>query len=253
MLSQKFNVVSTKGNLNSETGLPLSVFGIKKENEVGVFELGMNRAGEMSEISRVLKANFAIVTNIGTAHIGRLGSHENIAAEKKHALDFIQNDGVALIPKADDFAQFLSKDVKGKVIFYGENENRVKFVSDEGLFGSTIDVDGVKVHVPLPGKHNALDAIAAAELSLYLGVSAQKIKEATEKLSPLGGRSEILRGKYTVIKDCYNANPDSMESAISLVRSVQEKNVRKILVLGEMLELGADRARIWLFWSATSF
>lgn len=240
MLSRRFSVVSTSGNLNSETGLPLSVFSIRSGHGAGVFELGMNRAGEMAEISRVLRPEFVVVTNIGTAHIGILGSRGAIAAQKKLALDYIGEGGAAVIPAADDYAGYLASGVRGKVVRYGADGARCRLVSDEGLLGSRILVDGVEVRVPLPGRHNALDAIGAAELALELGVPAEEIRAAVESMPPLGGRSEIIRGRLTVVKDCYNANPDSMAAAIRLVSGVEG---RKILVLGEMLELGAESER----------
>ena len=120
ILKQKYNVISNIGNLNSETGLPLSVFNIRNEHEVGLFEMGMNRVNEIGEIANVLRPNYGIITNIGNAHIGILGSMEKISEEKKKSLSFIKADGVAFIPASDKFANFLSSNVKGKTVKYGE-------------------------------------------------------------------------------------------------------------------------------------
>ncbi|MBP5175699.1 MAG: UDP-N-acetylmuramoyl-tripeptide--D-alanyl-D-alanine ligase, partial [Treponema sp.] len=111
ILSRKYNLVCNEGNLNSETGLPLSVFKIRKEHELGLFEMGMNREGEMGEIAAVLKPRFAVITNIGTAHIGNLGSRENIAAEKARIFEHFHSFGTAVIPREDDFASFLENQV----------------------------------------------------------------------------------------------------------------------------------------------
>lgn len=241
VLSQKFSVVATEGNFNSETGLPLSVFRIRKNHELGLFEMGMNRKNEIKEIAQVFKPEFAIITNIGTAHIGILGSRENIAAEKKNVFNFIDEKGAAFIPENDDFKDFLSKDAKGEVIFYGEKSDKnVKFLRDEGLDGTIFEVDGLEVRLALPGHYNFLNALGAVALAKKLGLTAQEIKRGIETLKPLGGRSEILHGKYTVLKDCYNANPDSMEKAVELCSSVKKTNPdqKKIFVLGDMLELG---------------
>ena len=118
VLKQKYNVVYTQGNFNSETGLPLSVFNIRSEHSVGVFEMGMNRVDEIGEIAAVLKPKYALVTNVGTAHIGILGSQENIAAEKRKIFNYIPEDGVAFIPAEDDFKEFLGQNVKGKITYY---------------------------------------------------------------------------------------------------------------------------------------
>ncbi len=240
ILSTRFSVISTKGNLNSETGLPLSVFGIQNQHEAGVFELGMNRVGEMAEISRVLKPNYVIITNIGSAHLGKLGSREKIASEKKHALDFVKEDGIALVPLEDDFADFLCDGVRSSIVRFSLNSKCASLVSLDALSPSVIRVCDTKINVHIPGRHNALDAIAAALLSLYLGVSPAQIKEGIESVFPSNARSEVVRGTFTVVKDCYNANPDSLKAALRLFSELPQKENKKIVVLGEMLELGDE-------------
>ena len=238
ILSQKYNVVSNAGNLNSETGLPLSVFKIRPEHELGLFEMGMNRKNEIGEIANVFKPNYGVITNIGTAHVGLLGSRQNIATEKKKIFDFVDETGVCVIPKNDDFAGFLADGVRGKVVFYGNEVNpRIRFISDEGLFGTKFSVDGIEISLSLPGKYNFSNALGAISLALELGLSVQEIKRGVESLPSLNGRSELVQKKnFTILKDCYNANPDSMEKALELVSSV-DFDGKKILVLGDMFEL----------------
>ena len=244
ILSQKYSVVSNPGNLNSETGLPLSVFGIRKEHQVGVFEMGMNRHNEMGEISAVLKPRFAIITNIGTAHIGNLGNRENIAIEKGKIFDHFHGFGTAVIPKNDDFADFLADNVEGKVVFYGDGEDpSVKFVADLGLDGTEFSVDGKKCVLPLPGKYNFGNALGAIALAKVLGLDSESIVKGIQSMKPMFGRSQVIKGKYTVVQDCYNANPDSMEKSIDFISSVTcRPGQKKILVLGDMLELGESSA-----------
>ncbi|MBQ4379024.1 MAG: UDP-N-acetylmuramoyl-tripeptide--D-alanyl-D-alanine ligase [Treponema sp.] len=238
ILRQKFSVIATKGNFNSETGLPLSVFNIRPEHELGLFEMGMNRVNEIGEISEVFKPNYAIITNIGTAHIGILGSRQNIANEKKKIFNYIDSFGSAFIPKEDDFANFLEKGVKGKVVKYGPGcDESIKLVADEGLAGTVFTVDGVLMRLSLPGKYNFLNALGAIALAKELGCTAEQIKAGIESLKPLGGRSTIKKGKFTVLEDCYNANPDSMEKALDLCKDTKTEG-KKIYVLGDMLELG---------------
>ena len=240
ILRQKFSVIATKGNFNSETGLPLSVFNIRGEHELGLFEMGMNRVNEIGEIAEVFKPNYAIITNIGTAHIGILGSRQNIANEKKKIFTYIDSFGAAFIPKDDDFASFLEKGVKGKVVKYGfDCDESVKLVADEGLAGTVFTVDGVEMRLSLPGQYNFLNALGAIALAKELGCTAQQIKAGIESLKPLGGRSTIKKGKYTVLEDCYNANPDSMEKALDLCADTKIEG-KKIYVLGDMLELGEE-------------
>lgn len=238
ILRQKFSVAATEGNYNSETGLPLSVFKIRKEHELGLFEMGMNRVDEIKEIAGVFKPEYSIITNIGTAHIGILGSRENIAREKKNVFNHIDKDGCAFIPEADDYRDFLSEGLSGNVVYYGEHSNeRIKFISDDGLDGTTFSVDGVEIHLALPGHYNYINALGAISLSLKLGVTPLQIKAGIESLKIPGGRSALRKGKYTILEDCYNANPDSMAKALELC-SATKNTGKKIYVLGDMLELG---------------
>ncbi|MFA6856282.1 MAG: UDP-N-acetylmuramoyl-tripeptide--D-alanyl-D-alanine ligase [Treponema sp.] len=251
VLKQKYNVVYNEGNLNSETGLPLSVFKIKKEHEIGVFEMGMNRENEIGEIAAVLKPQYALVTNIGTAHIGILGSRENIAGEKRKIFRYIPENGAAFIPSSDDFAAFLSEEIKGCIINYGKDipssESGVTFISDDGICGTTFKVGSKEVKLKLPGIYNYQNALGAVAIGRYFGVTDNSIKNALESFMPVAGRTETesfeLRGGtcVTLVKDCYNANPDSMAKVLTFCSSV--KNIhRRIYVLGDMLELGTKSA-----------
>lgn len=239
VLARKYRVVTNKGNLNSETGLPLSVFNIRKEHEAGVFEMGMNRENEIGEISAVLKAHYAIVTNIGTAHIGLLGSRDNIAREKAKVFDHFDSQSIGVIPFDDDYAEFLEKQIRGKCIHYGKDTDSVKFIADLGLKGTEFSVGKNRAVLKLPGKYNYKNALGAIALCQELGVSDSEIAQGINGLEPMFGRSQVIEDKYTIVQDCYNANPDSMEKSIEFVSSVTSGE-KKIFVLGDMLELGAD-------------
>lgn len=241
ILSQKYKVICNKGNLNSETGLPLSCFEIQKEHEVALLEMGMNRENEIGELARTFKPQFAVITNIGTAHIGMLGSRQKIAQEKKKVFDYIKKNGAAVIPYSDDFAGYLAEGVKGKIVYYGKDvkNNGIEFVSDDGIDGTTFKIDNLTVHLSIPGSYNFQNTLAAVELARVLGLTAQQIKKGVESVKPLGGRSHIINGKYTILEDCYNANPDSMEKAIEFSGSLKISG-KKIFVLGSMLELGEE-------------
>ena len=238
-------VVYTKGNFNSETGLPLSVFQIRKNHRIGIFEMGMNRVNEIGEISKVLKSNYGIITNIGTAHIGILGSQKNIAEEKRKSLAYINKNGAAFVPAADAFADFCTEQVKGKVVKFGKSvcdEYDVKFISDNGLMGTTFSVSNHVINLKLSGEHNFENCLGVIALAEECGLSPKIIKKGLEKLNGLSGRMESeqlkLNGKnVTVLKDFYNANLDSMEKVIEFAGSL--KNTGKIIfVLADMKELG---------------
>ncbi len=242
-------IAYTKGNLNSETGLPLSVFKIRGDEKIGIFEMGMNRVNEIGEISKVLKSKYGIITNIGTAHIGILGSRQNIAAEKRKSLSYIPAEGAAIVGAADDFADFCTENVSGKVVKFGKDipaeVSGVKFIEDKGLFGSDFELDGLKVHLPLSGNYNYLNALAVIACAKELGIPAEEIKAGLEGVAAISGRMEVcqtlLRNgkKVVLIKDCYNANLDSMLKVIDFCGKLKDVG-KKIFVLADMKELGAE-------------
>ena len=243
------SVAYTKGNFNSETGLPLSVFQIRGDEKVCILEMGMNRVNEIGEISKVFKSKYGIITNIGTAHIGILGSQENIAREKRKSFDYIPEDGAVFVNKADPFADFCTEKVKGKVVKFGKNipssESGVEFIEDKGLFGTEFTIDGIKTNLSLSGEYNFYNALAVIACAKEIGIPSQKIKEGLESLSAIPGRMEsrqlsLKNGKkIIVLKDCYNANLDSMQKVLEFCREL--KNIgKKIFVLADMKELGNE-------------
>jgi len=240
IISNEKNTVMNKGNLNSETGLPLSVFNVRPQHETGIFELGMNRRGEISETAFVLKPNIAIITNIGTAHIENFGSKLEILEEKKNIYKFMKENDIALIPANDEYAENLADGVTCKVRYYGTDSFcELEQTRSLGLEGTEIVWAGEKIRFALPGKHSMEDAIAAIAIAKEVPVSAGAIKKGLESVKPLFGRLEILKGRTTVIRDCYNANPESTAKSVEFCDSL-EWTGRKVYVIGDMLELGEN-------------
>ncbi|MDR2313938.1 MAG: UDP-N-acetylmuramoyl-tripeptide--D-alanyl-D-alanine ligase [Spirochaetaceae bacterium] len=241
MARREKKVVMNPGNLNSETGLPLAAFEVRDHHEMGIFEAGMNRKGEMAELAAVLRPHIALITNIGPAHIGILGSMEAIAGEKKDIFSRFTGTETALIPEDDPFRDYLARDVKGKIVFYGqknlEASGKLTAVHDQGLGGTEIVWEGVPARLGLPGRHNVQNALAAAALAGEAGIGGPSIREGLESVQGLFGRSEVLRGKTTVIRDCYNANPDSTAEALAFCDGLSWPG-RRVYVMGSMLELG---------------
>lgn len=240
ILAREKRVVMNEGNLNSETGLPLSIFSIRSDHEVGVFEMGMNRRGEIAELAAVLRPDIALITNIGTAHIGILGSKDKIAEEKKSIFSQFNGSQIAFIPEYDSYGEFLKKGVQGKICLYGPRST-VSFGGGRslGLKGIEFVWDGKTITIALPGQHNILNAIAAAAIAQEAGASPTAIQEGLASVKPLFGRGEVFQGPVTLIRDCYNANPESTIAAIEFCDDI-EWSGRRIYVIGSMLELGAD-------------
>ena len=238
MIGREKSVVMNKGNLNSETGLPLSVFEVRSHHEIGIFEAGMNRRGEIAELAKVLRPDLALITNIGSAHIGILGSREAIAEEKKQIFSEFSGGNTALIPDDDEFRDFLADGVRGRTVFYGSSSlPGLGAVKDLGLEGTEIVWEGEHVRFGLPGKFNLSNALAAAALAREIPVSGASIREGLESVKPLFGRGEVLRGRTVLIRDCYNSNPESSREALDFCDGL-EWHGRKVYVMGSMLELG---------------
>lgn len=243
IFSVSHSVVMNEGNLNSETGLPLSVFQIRAHHDVGVFELGMNRTGEIAEITEVLLPSIALITNVGTAHIGILGSKAAIAEEKKQIFSRFTEGCVGLVPEGDEWSRFLSDVSSGRVREYGIAATEgIGGFEDKGLEGSVIKYLGEEISLRLPGSYNRQNAIAAIAIAREAGVPHSDIKAGIEAVRALFGRTEILRGDITVIRDCYNANPDSMGKALEFCDDVAWSG-KKLYVIGSMLELGSESDR----------
>jgi UDP-N-acetylmuramoyl-tripeptide--D-alanyl-D-alanine ligase len=242
MIGAEKTVITNQGNLNSETGLPLSVFAVRDHHQVGIFEAGMNAAGEIASLAAVLRPVLALITNTGPAHIGILGSLEAIASEKKQIFSRFTGTETALIPEDDPFTDFLSSGIKGNTVLYGqrslEAEGIIGAIRDRGLAGTEIVWEGIPAVFGLPGKHNVKNAVAAAAVARELGISGDSIRKALASVKPLFGRGEILNGKTTVIRDCYNANPVSSAEALDFCDGVQWPG-RKVYIIGTMLELGS--------------
>jgi UDP-N-acetylmuramoyl-tripeptide--D-alanyl-D-alanine ligase len=223
----------------------------------------MNRQGEIAELSSVLKPQFALINNIGSAHVGCIGSIEGIASEKKAIFSEFTGTEIAFLPEYDDFTPFLAENVNGKVRFFGENtekkSGRLNSVKDLGFGGWEIVWEGERARFALPGGHNLKNALAAAAVASETGVSAAAIRAGLESAAPLFGRSEIVaieNGEFVpffpaapqddgaarrtvLVRDCYNANPESSRAAIDFCDAVSWTG-RKIYVFGSMLELGEN-------------
>jgi UDP-N-acetylmuramoyl-tripeptide--D-alanyl-D-alanine ligase len=237
---QEKPVAATPGNLNSETGLPLAVFTVRPHHEVGIFEMGMNRRGEIGELAGVLKPAIGLVTNIGTAHIGLIGSKTAILNEKKAIFSGFTGTELALIPADEECGEELARGISGKVCFYDASSfPELGEVRDRGLEGTELIWEGKKVLLGLTGKHNVKNALAAIAIARAIPVGSAAIREGLASVKPLFGRGEILRGAVTVIRDCYNANPESTAAAIAFCDDLEWPG-RKLYVIGSMLELGEE-------------
>jgi UDP-N-acetylmuramoyl-tripeptide--D-alanyl-D-alanine ligase len=245
------------GNLNSETGLPLSCFLVRPGTEIAVFEMAMNHLGEIADLTDIVRPSLALITNIGMAHIGFCGSQEAIALEKKAIFSRFTGRETAFLPRGDRFYDLLARDVRGRIVPFGPGATRgFEKSEDRGLDGSVIVWEGLRIRLPLVGRHNVSNALAAISVAVELGVAPAQVRDGLESARPLAGRSEIIRGRVTIVADCYNSSPDSARELLTLLGELPRAE-RRIGVFGSMLELGhesvAAHARLGAAVAAAGF
>lgn len=244
VLSIRYRVIKTEGNLNNHIGLPLSILAASAADDAAVWEIGMNHPGEIAPLAELARPDMAIVTNIGVAHIEYMGSREAIALEKGVLVEAVGPNGSVILPAEDDFADSLAARAKARVIRAGLNGGSVTAsgvtMTAEGCrFTLQADGESVAARLPLPGLHMVKNALLAVAAGLEFGLSLEECAEGLEAVRLTGGRllRRVIRG-VTVLDDTYNANPDSMEAALQTLGALPTGGNR-IAVLGRMGELGA--------------
>lgn len=228
----------TPGNYNSTIGIPLAAMPLDDAYRYGVFEMAMNRRGEMARLADMVSPDWALVTNIGTAHIGLVGSQRGIAEEKAQVAARFDGSQTCLVPGNDGYAEFLAERVNGRVVYYGKGYTPdLESIDLKGLTGSLLKWRGRSIRLRIPGRHNVHNALGALSLAVEMGIEPGIIVDGLESVRPLFGRGELIDGPVTIFQDCYNANPESVRAALELV-SESGWSGRVVLVLGPMKELG---------------
>lgn len=240
VVSQKYNTLKTKGNLNNFIGLPLTVLQLKNE-EAMVIEMGMSSLGEISKLTQIAKPTIAVITNIGTAHIGKLGSRENILKAKLEILEGLQGNTVIINNDNDLLHKWaLENENNYNIITYGIKNKSTYMASSINLYEDRSEyyLDEDLVTVPVGGEHFILNSLCSIAVGKALNIDIKDIIKGISELELSKQRMEECKSKNgaIVINDTYNANYDSMKAAITYLKSVN--NRRKIAILGDMLELG---------------
>lgn len=245
ILSTTFRTEKTPVNHNNDIGMPMAVLAMPEDTQVAVLEMGMNHFREMAYLASIAHPDIAAIVNIGTMHIEHLGSVEGILQAKLEILEGMQENGKVLLNGDDRMLRNAKVLTQREIVYFGCNEpkncNIYAFdVKEEGGMLRFIVSDGrhqFPVDMELEGTHFVSDALAAISIGMMLGVSQQNICEALSQFRNMDGRQEIFEANgYTIIKDCYNAGPESMTAALTVLG---RRNGRRIAVLGDMLELGS--------------
>lgn len=243
-LSSKYKVFKTAGNFNNQIGLPLMVFKLDNSYDIAVLEMGMNNLEEIHSMAKVARPDIALITNVGTAHIGMLGSRENILKAKLEITDFFNDKSVLIINGDNDLLSTVKSD-KFRIVKTGI-DTEVEFKAEGIELGEEtvnfqvreeehISID--KFHVDVPGKHTIYNALLAIACGRLLHMNNEEMKQGLKNLQTTSMRLDITRGnKFNIINDCYNANAESMKAAIEVLKNVNSN--RRIAVLGTMGEQG---------------
>lgn len=243
VVSQKYDTLWTDGNYNNEVGVPLTMFRIEEHHQAAVIEMGMNHFGELDRIAAAVRPHIGVISNVGVAHIGFLGSREGILRAKCEMLAHLEKDGVAILNGDNDMLQTLEGKLPYTVKWFGI-ENKRDFYADEievvGLEQTKCTlhtpIGAVSVTIPVPGEHMVLNALSAAAVGVEMGLTLEQIKAGIDGFVPTKKRMTLMKdvNGMTILNDVYNANPVSMKSALDVLANA---DTRKVAILGTMGEL----------------
>ncbi len=241
VLERAYRIAKTPANHNNDIGMPMAVLSMPEDTQVAVLEMGMNHFREIAYLSEIARPDVGVIINVGTMHMEFLGSREGIRKAKMEIVEGMAPDAPLLLNGDNDLLRSLDTQPSQPVTYFG-SDSGCEVWADKVCQGEYLtftahwgDVE-IPVKMALEGEHFVADALAAIAVGVKLNVAPEKISEALASFRNMAGRQEIFKaGEYTIIKDCYNAGPESMAAALNVLGN---RKGRKIAVLGDMLELG---------------
>jgi UDP-N-acetylmuramoyl-tripeptide--D-alanyl-D-alanine ligase len=250
VLGTKFQVLKSEGNFNNHFGLPLMLLKLEPEHDLAVIEMGMSHAGEIRALAKVAQPQIGVVTNVAPVHLEFFDSLAGIARAKYELIESLPADGMAVLNGDDEYVSQFGRDFKGKVKTYGRAASadvRAENIRSRAHEGSEFDVviGGTRHHarLPLMGEHNVVNALAAVAVGMEQGLNPAEAVAALASVVPADKRGQVLQvDNITVINDCYNSNPKALNAMVDALALMPAK--RRILVAGEMLELGPTGAEM---------
>jgi UDP-N-acetylmuramoyl-tripeptide--D-alanyl-D-alanine ligase len=251
ILSRKFKVLSTAGNLNNEIGLPQTLFRLDGSHEQVVLELGMNHPGEIKRLGEICEPDIGVITNIGPSHLEGLGSMEAVKKAKGELLKTLNSRGISVLNADDPNVMALLPEAPGEVLLFGRSQKagiRAAGIESHGQsvsFDLILPDETVPVELPVPGEFMVHNALAAAAVAWLMDIPGPEIKKGLEAFQPVKGRMNLLStpSGVNLVDDTYNANPASVKGAIMALMDLKKKK-RGAVCLGDMLELGAEAVEL---------
>jgi UDP-N-acetylmuramoyl-tripeptide--D-alanyl-D-alanine ligase len=240
VLSKKYNTTATVGNLNNHIGVPLTLLSFSSETEIGIVEMGANHKKEIEFLCNIAQPDFGYITNFGKAHLEGFGGVEGVIQGKSEMYDFLLGNEKVIFVNVDDSIQ-VEKTRKGKIFSFGTKNDNANINITEINANPFVSVrfQNIIINSKLIGLYNANNINVALTIGSYFEVPGVDIKEAIEGYTPENNRSQLInKNSNEIILDAYNANPSSMN--VALINFFQLKNASKIVVLGDMFELGED-------------
>ena len=245
VLSAKFRVLKSEGNLNNHFGLPLQLLRVEREHEIAVIEMGMSHAGEIAALAKIAQPEIGVVTLVAPVHMEFFASLADVARAKYELIAALPPGGVAILNADDAYVSQFGRDFRGKVVTFGVThpaDVRAESVETRGEKGTVFTAiaggERASVKLPLIGLHNVYNALAALAIGWERGIPLAEAAAALAKLAPYDKRGQVVHlAGTTVINDCYNSNPQALKSMVDALAAMPAK--RRIIVAGEMLELGS--------------
>jgi UDP-N-acetylmuramoyl-tripeptide--D-alanyl-D-alanine ligase len=247
VLSARFKVLKSQGNLNNGFGLPLQLLRLEPEHEVAVLEMGMNHAGEIAALAKIAEPDWAVVSNVGPVHLEFFPDGvAGIARAKYELIEALPTDGVAVLNFDDNYVASFGRGLSERAVFYGLNEGaevRAVYVAEVGAEGVVFTVEAygerASVQLRMLGRHNVPNALAAIATGLRSGIALDECAAAAGELRAGDKRGEVVEWRgATIINDCYNSNPRALDAMVDALMAMPGE--RHIVVAGEMLELGSE-------------
>jgi UDP-N-acetylmuramoyl-tripeptide--D-alanyl-D-alanine ligase len=248
ILGRAYRVTKTVGNFNNHVGLPRTVLETNREDELAVWEIGMNHPGEIAVLARIALPDAAIITNIGRAHIEFMGSLEAIAREKGTLAEAVKADGFVVLNADDQFSEPIAKQSSARVIFAGIKNGEIQAAevqqtADGNEFTIIEGAHRCRAQLPVPGLHMVQNAMLAVAAGRAFGVSLEDCAAGLASTPLTKARLQIREiNGVQFIDDSYNANPDSMKAALRTLMELESEG-KRVAVLGKMLELGSESER----------